>query len=321
MNVIWLLWACSEEPQQETPSQEEPQELLEKTTELGPIRATVSLTPKEPKLGDPILLKLQVQAEENIEVDMPPFGEALGQFQMVDYSAGQSKTSSYYYEQEYTLQAPMSGLQRIPSLRVVFRDNRAGESQEEKEILTDEIALNIQSLLDEDAPLDFKPARMFLKEQRYTPVWVWGVLGTGVFFLGLILYARHRKRRTLVPYKNAYERAIEALFALENQEGRSVDAFYAEVSMILRRYIEQRFSVPAVERTTPELLPQLQDIAQIQPQKEYLKTFLYRADEVKYAQFEPSKDIQELEIVHLRAFLEATQEQEESAPQEEGTSA
>ena len=134
-------------------------------------------------------------------------------------------------------------------------------------------------------------------------------------------YTRYRKRRTFVTHKNAYENAIEALFHLEHSGESSVDAFYAEVSMILRRYIEQRFSVPAVERTTPELLPQLQDIAQIQPQQEYLKTFLFRADEVKYAQFQPPKDIQEQEVVQLRAFLQATQEQEESTLQEEGTSA
>jgi hypothetical protein len=46
----------------------------------GPVKAKVAVAPAKPKLGDTIALTLTVEAEAGIELEMPPFGEALGRF-------------------------------------------------------------------------------------------------------------------------------------------------------------------------------------------------------------------------------------------------
>ena len=102
--------------------------------------------------GAPFVEGLQVQATESLTVKMPPFGEALGRFQIANFQPQESREDGdkRNYQQRYTLQAPMSGLQKIPALRIVYIDPSV--SVDEREILTDDIAIEIQSLLEEDAP-------------------------------------------------------------------------------------------------------------------------------------------------------------------------
>ena len=107
------------------------EEGIVKTTQEGPVKATVTLSPKAPRLGDQLVLTLSVEAEPQVSVEMPPFGEALGRFSIVGFTpqkqhrAGRPPEAS----QRYLLEAPMSGRQRIPSLRVEFADHRPGQTQ------------------------------------------------------------------------------------------------------------------------------------------------------------------------------------------------
>lgn len=115
------------EPNAETPAAEG----VSHTSEVGPVRATVTLSPKQPVLGDPLTLSLEVVAEPGVEVEMPAFGEALGRFEIVQFVPREQRDAGgkLVASQTYTLQAPMSGRQRIPPLQVEFVDRRnAGAS-------------------------------------------------------------------------------------------------------------------------------------------------------------------------------------------------
>ena len=316
LSLIWMLGACQEStPQKQIPVSQEPENPIEKRSELGPVKVNVRVWPTEPKLGDSIQLVLRVEGQDKVEVDMPPFGEALGQFQIVDYQPRASRTNTNIYEQHYTLQASMSGLQTIPSLRVVFRDKRTPETaEEEKELLSEEIVLPIQSLLDEDAPLDFKAAKSNLAARVEVSPWVWvagGILGVGL--IGGFIISRLRQQQHEEMRLDPYDAALGALSALENQADISDDNFYEQLSMVLRRYIEERFELMAVERTTPEIITLLKDNSALQEHKAYIKACLSYADEVKYAQLQPPQDKREGDIAELRRFLKATYTPQEEA--------
>ncbi len=59
---------------------------LSVTSESGPVRATVTIEPDAPRIGDSIELVLEVSAEEGVELLMPEFGEALDRFAIVDFA-------------------------------------------------------------------------------------------------------------------------------------------------------------------------------------------------------------------------------------------
>ena len=192
--LLLYLVACDPAAPSPSPSQAEvPQEQLSETTQEGPIEATVAIWPKDLLLGDPLQLKLTVKSEAGVEAALPPFGEAIGRFQISDFRP-RSQTrddGSQEQTQTYTLQAPMSGLQRIPALRIVYTDRRDGQAGEERELLTEELSIQITGLLDKDAPLDFKPAQGTLRPRVDIPIGVWAV-GTGLILLTGGWFARKR---------------------------------------------------------------------------------------------------------------------------------
>ena len=288
-------------------------ERLERETILGPITAKVALSPKEPKLGEAMTMVLEVKAQEKVEVELPPFGEALGRFQIVSYEP-MKKDEQGIQRQTYTLQAPMSGVQTIPSLRIVFFDKRDDQDAEEQELLTDELTVEIASLLEEDAPLDFHAPRGRLEPEIEIPTWVWLVgmlvLSFGLSALGFSV-AKKRKARAVV--RTAYEQAMDGLLSLSKND-LEIDEYYAELSFILRRYIDARFGIPVLEKTTPEFLQIAKDSEAFNDEQlQFLKAFLQRADDVKYAQQQPDLGEEDTEITLIRRFLEETKLVEEEA--------
>ena len=307
--MIWILsfWMACSEPEAIDVQEDTVVESVENKAEKGPVTVMLSLTPKQPKVGDRIVLRLSVQTEEGVEVDMPPFGEALGRFQIVEFTPKKLDKDTYRYEQEYVLQAPMSGIQTIPSLRIVFRDQRTGET-EEQELLTDEVSLEIISMVPEDAPLDFYPARGELQPKIDIPIWVWAFGGVCLLAIFSIAgYRVHANWQAKEIVRTAYEKAIEALAALEEQSDIPIDDYYARLSLILRRYIYARFSIPVLEKTTPEFL-NIAKSSDVFTEADilFLQGFFERSDDVKYAQQEPELGEGETELSLIRRFLEET---------------
>jgi hypothetical protein len=277
--------------------------------ENGPISVELFVHPKQPKLGDPITLDLQVQATESLTVKMPPFGEALGRFQIANFQPQESREDGdkRNYQQRYTLQAPMSGLQKIPALRIVYIDPSI--DTDEREILTDDIAIEIQSLLEEDAPLTLSSPKNELIVNRELENVIFPILSVlGIIVLSIFGIWYYRKHQHKVMIQNAYLDALSALVDLQSQdfEGR-LDAFYAELSLIIRRYISSRFGLKAVEKTTEEFLfitKTSQDITEVQ--RLFVGNILQTCDMMKFTKEKQSGLDHQTQLQAVRKFLDET---------------
>jgi hypothetical protein len=214
------------------------------TSEVGPVRATVTLSPKQPVLGDPLTLALEVEAEAGVEVEMPAFGEALGRFEIVQFVPREQRDAGgkLVASQTYTLQAPMSGRQRVPPLQVEFVDRRsAGQGgaaggaspaaggaggaspaapEEVQELLTEEIPIQIGSVLPEGAvAAELRPERAALPLRSRVQLYAWIGLGALVLlgaggFLAVRAWQRAARRQVRI---SAYDRAIARLRELEQR--------------------------------------------------------------------------------------------------------
>ncbi|HTM20013.1 MAG TPA: hypothetical protein VL172_05890, partial [Kofleriaceae bacterium] len=235
-------------------------------TVAGPVIAEVSLSPRQPRLGDPLTLVLRVDAEPGVTVEMPDFGEALGRFSIVKFvpSTVRRADGGTTAEQRYVLQAPMSGRQRIPQLRVEFVDERhpdADAGTEVRELLTDEIPIQIASVLagDEPAPQLGAPPAALAPPQRQ-PLWVklWPVyLAAALALVAVWLLVRGRRRARRQRRVDAWAWARQRLAALEAAgmpSPEQADAWWVELSSVVRAYVEQRFGIRAPELTTEEFL-------------------------------------------------------------------
>ena len=303
-----------------------PGEALTATTRAGPVAATVTLRPAAPRLGDALRLSLVVEADAGVVVDMPAFGDALGRFAIVDYAPREEATDEggARLSQHYTLQSPMSGRQRIPRLRVEFVDERDANAAERpaRELLTDELSFEVASVLPEGAVGDqLRPARPALPAlegpwlQRHWP-WLAAALAAATALGGaLFVWLRRAEARAR---ETAFDRAAARLDRLRRQglpDASSVDAWYVELSDIVRRYIEARFGLRAPERTTEEFLAEAGRSAELSPpHRELLSAFLERCDRVKFARYSPAADESEDALALALRFLEETRAPKEAAP-------
>jgi len=121
-----------------------------------------------------------------------------------------------------------------------------------------------------------------------------------VFFgLGAYLFLRFRRKQSIdkpamIPSdpRSAWERAMDALRALQKKDflaEKNFEAYYLELSQVVRVYCEEQFRIKAVEMTTEEFLHLLKTSDELTAShKNILKEFLISCDMVKFARYAPA---------------------------------
>lgn len=286
---------------------------------VGPVVATVVVTPKSPLIGDIMSLSLTVEAKEGVQLTMPKSREAFSRFEITDEDQERENIAGgEKHTQRYQIQASSSGRLRIPPLRVVFVDTRpdAEAKGEERELLTDEIALVVRPVLagEEATSATIRPIRRPLEEFLGPSLWQmywWAFIGGPLLLcalVALLLWRRGRKAVQISPY----ERASVALGLLEAQglpDDEKRDAWYVDLSSIVRRYLEDRFALRAPELTTEEFLRVAQRSVLISSEhKTLLSSFLADCDRVKFAGYAPGEEESLSVLAAARRFLLETRE-------------
>ena len=89
---------------------------------------------------------------------------------------------------------------------------------------------------------------------------------------------------------------------------------YTLVSDTVRIYVERRFGVPALERTTGEIRPDLARTAMTPEVSALLLAFLQESDLVKFSQWTPDVESAQQLLVHGRMIVEATKPEPPAQP-------
>ena len=297
------------------------QETLQRTSRRGPVEAVVRLEPPAPRIGDAVTLHLTVTAEEGVELLMPRFGAALERFQILDFATDETVDAEGRTQatQRYELLPARSGRQTVPPIMIEFVDRRpdatpAPEGLDAYELLTERLAFEVQSVVPDDAEADLHPRLGALPLQVPGAPARWPRVVLLLCILVALPFAwrawmrwRRRARR-----RSAYDIAVQRLARLLTMpRGAPVelDAFYVELSAIVRTYLENRFELRAPELTTEEFLaatggsPDLSAAHQV-----LLREFLRQADLVKFAHVVPGPADVEASVAAARRFLEETRE-------------
>lgn len=157
------------------------------------------------------------------------------------------------------------------------------------------------------------------------PAWAWAVAiaAAAVLVAVAILIARRVRGKipAAAPVVMPWERARERLALLAKrqlpQQGK-YDAYYVDLSAILRYYIEGRFQLHAPEQTTPEFLNESLGKGHFTPEQEvFLARFLRLCDRVKFARFRPDLEEMQRSFEEVERFIEETVPREEPQPPEQ----
>jgi hypothetical protein len=301
-------------------------EPLERTTQRGPVSATVRLEPAEPVIGDLLTLTVDVVAEPDVELLMPAFGEALERYAIVDFVPHEKLDSEgrSHATHRYRIQPTRSGAQSIPPILIEFVDRRSGqppapEEQDAYQLLTERLEFHVASVLPSDVVAELRPPLGELSRLAPPgpPRWPW-IVGASLVIATAAPFAlrawvgwRRRARR-----RTAYEIARARLERLVVRPGpagpQEIDAFFVELSSVVRHYLEARFELRSPELTTEEFLERMSDSPDLSlDHQRLLRGFLRRADLVKFARHLPSEEDIQDSVGAAERFLDETRE---SAP-------
>jgi hypothetical protein len=216
-----------------------------------------------------------------------------------------------------TLRAVQLGELTIPPFTATAGENEAS---------TDEILIQVGSILGEEADLAAieEPAPPFPPTVNYLP-WLLG--GAGVLLIALFsIWLWRRPAKAFLPREVPLQAHVKALRALARLRGQprvteaEVEAFYVDVSQVLRVYLEERFGLHAPERTTEEFLGEIEQSDLLNADHRLSITrFLQQCDLVKFARLIPQSEVHDQTFRIAEMLVEQTRP--DRAPETQGGAA
>lgn len=100
--------------------------------------------------------------------------------------------------------------------------------------------------------------------------------------------------------------AYQMLDALATEQNLNPKQFYFRLSLILRRYLERRYGIAAVEMTTEELGPKVDRLPLTLDLAQLLKAFCRAADPIKFAGVSVESGRMANDLAFVRNFVQKT---------------
>jgi hypothetical protein len=314
----------------ETPSSNGKEFAIDKKYERGPMIIHVKANKEQITTADELTLQLEAVADAGYEVEFPKPGEKLEDFKIVDHDEPMptlTKDGKVLHSQSYQLEPFLAGDYKIPPMKITFWKKNEKEPQKH-EFESEAFTIHVTSILTgksgEAKIKDLVPPMLI---PGWDQKWFWfTAAGIGIIAAcsaGGLFYRRCHRPETLeeivkLPAHELAFQQLDNLLADQLIEKGQIKEFYIRISDILRRYIENRFSLCAPERTTEEFLLELRQSSLLaDSHKRLLKEFLNQCDLVKFAKFLPAVDETHKTVDVSKQFIEETKltEKEETAQQ------
>ena len=251
-------------------------------------------------IGDLIKYSIIVSRDEKANVEMPELGANLGAFEIRDYNdwEPEKRNGEIVQRREYTISTYDIGDYEIPPVTVRYS---AVNDTTWHELTTEKIKITVESMKPSQAGdiRDVKPPLEIPKD------WMRLIrfAGAGVILvlIGILIwwYIKRRKEgKSLIPRREKpklppHEIALQELEQLLQEqllEKGEIKQFYIRISEIIRRYIEGRFFIVAIEMTTGQLIDTMKE-SEIEPEQiRWIEDFLMECDLVKFAKYLPTPD-------------------------------
>jgi hypothetical protein len=196
-------------------------------------------------------------------------------------------------------------------------------------VYSNQVALKVSTIpVNADKPEGFNDIKTVWKPPfvwaDYYPI-IYGIL-LALFLICVIAYIvkRIRAKKSLIPFKKEepklppHEQAIKELDEIKQQklwqQGRSKE-YYTLITDTLRKYIEERFGINAMEMTSGEILELIRKNSEAQSVYDNLRQILQLADFVKFAKMNPLPDENDLSMMNAYLFVNQTKVEEMQEPE------
>jgi hypothetical protein len=276
---------------------------------------SVSLDSAKLLIGQQTLLHLEIAADKGSDLQLPYIQDTLmNGVEVLEISKpdtvdiGNNRMQIKY---DYLVTSFDSALYQLPPFELI-----AG---------TDTFYSNELSLAVSTLKVDTESGKFYdIKDVMNPPLVLADYIDIMLYILGvciLILIAfyiflRKKKQKPLLPFKKEekpelppHVRAIQALDEIRArklwQQGKEKE-YHSSVSDVIRKYIEERFSVNAMEMTSDQILRNTRGVSEMDFVFNNLKQLLLLADLVKFAKYHPLPEENELSMMNAYLFVNST---------------
>ena len=229
-------------------------------------------------IGEQFILTLETRLPANqplpvITIDTIPHFEILDSGMPMEAVSGQEKV----FKQEYIVTSFDSGHWVIPAFRI------AGQ------FLTDTIPMDVVfSEFDPNQPYH-DIADIIEVEPAFKETWWWYIAAGALLLIILLLWLLLRKKKPQVVAEkptDPYDDAMNALDAIQDKTANPKE-FYTELVNIFRLYVLRKKGISSLQKTTDDLIIQLNTLPFPPEQYTNLAQALRLGDFVKFAKYNP----------------------------------
>ncbi len=282
-------------------------------------------------IGGQMNLTVEVSQPANIRVIFPVFNDTITKnIEIVEALPPDTTTTSDNYlsiKKIYRITSFDSGLHYIPPMEFEL-----ASAQMEEKRATRPIGIMVVNPFQEVDPqkgiTDIKPPIdtpfTFAELLRFLP-WILSFLLIALIVAAGVYWWLKRKNPLTAfikekPKEPAHVIALRQLEKIKEekfwQKGQ-VKRFHSEITDVLRQYLENRYSITAMEQTTPEIIHSLKTVELPDAQvSKKIREILELADLVKFAKYEPLPDENNVALINAFFFINQTR-YEELRPTEE----
>ncbi|MBC7777770.1 MAG: hypothetical protein H7246_20215 [Phycisphaerae bacterium] len=270
-------------------------------------KAFASLQPERIETGDTTALLVIVSGlkTEPKDVDFSPWASVFPISNIIGRSDW--RRSGAQWTRRFTLIAFDSASLKLPPLNV-----RLGVG---KPLETNELTLTVFPTRGGREITDMAKIRDIRREPvSWLDYWPWGAGVLAMLALFLWWFRKNRRKPQPVVIQtapapvqiSASEKALQQLSQLQQKQlwkNGQTKEHYAELSLVLREYLETRYSIAALESTTVEIQKLIAATDFPPDRRPDLKELLQKTDLVKYAQSQPAEAVHEAVLAKARELV------------------
>lgn len=275
-------------------------------------------------IGEQTRIRLEVAANKEQSVQLPVLTDTIMRgveiLEVSKIDTVDIGNNRVQYKFDYLVTSFDSALYLLPSFKAISGIDTVGSKQ---------LALKVSSVpVDVDNPEQYYDIKDVIKPEfvlkDYLNIILYILLGLLVILAILYFILRKKGQKPMMPFKKEepelppHVRAIQELDSIKAQkmwqQGR-IKEYHSEISDTLRKYIEERFGINAMEMTSGEILDLARRVSEIDGAIDNLKQILQLADFVKFAKYKALPDENELSLMNAYLFVNNTKKEEIKLPE------
>jgi hypothetical protein len=283
---------------------------ITKEINYGPVDLSMIIEPDSVKLDQDVLITIKAVTPKSVSIVFPALAEHTFGFTYNGYfdAEPKHKNNKIIRKRYYRLTPDIKKEYRINALPIIFYDKN--DKQQENWFPTPPITLyrdKSRANITNFADTGIKPPIMISPSAATIVFWLLAAVILIIIILIAIKTVKRITRKIKIRSMSPRQRALFELHELEKKDLISkqfIKQFYLELTMIVRRYIEQAHGIRAPEQTTEEFLQASANSGLFKSDVlRKLKEFLYQADLVKFAAFKPDAQTVNLSLSTAKDYI------------------